>query len=136
MYRRAEQQVRAFHAAEEGMDDVHGILGLRKDTAVLLEDEGDAGGFEPAPGVFVRELFQQALHEPVAAGIGLREIPDAGEGICEVTAASARDGDLRQGLGPGLVHIDTELRPQPPEFGGAEATGGTGSYDSDPFHAM
>ena len=81
-------------------------------------------------------LLQQALHQPVAAGIGLREIPDAGEGVREVAAAAARECELRQGFRPGLVHIDTELRPQPPKLGGAEATGGSGSYDGNPFHAM
>ena len=103
---------------------------------VLLQDERDAGGFEPAPGVFLRELLQEALHQPFAARIGLGEAPDALEGVREVAAPAAGDGDLGQGFRAGLIDIDTEFRPQPPEFGGAETAGGTGSYDGDAFHDM
>ncbi len=131
-----EVQVRPVHPAQEGPDDVHGILGPGKDAVVVLEDEGDAGGFEPSAGVFLGKDLQEAFHETFAPGVGLGEGADAPERVREVAATAAGDGDFGKGFGTGLVHVHRRLRPQPPEFGGAETAGGTGSYDGDPGHVF
>ena len=106
MHGRAEHEVHTLHLAQQGVDNVHGVLGAGKYAVVVLEDEGDAGGLEPAPGVFLRENAQETLHEPFSAGIGLAERADSFEGIGQVAASAARDGDLGKGLGAGFVDID------------------------------
>ena len=131
-----EMQMRSVHFPQEGPDDVHGVLGTGKDAVVLLEDEGNAGGFEPSAGVFLGKDLQEAFHETFAPGVGLREGTDPLEGIREVATPAAGDGDFGKGLRTGLIHVYRRLRPQPPEFGGAETAGGTGSYDGDPGHVF
>ena len=69
MNRRAEPEVHAVHPAQQGMDDVHGILRAGENAVVVLEDERDTGGLEPAPGIFLRKDVQEALHQAVTAGI-------------------------------------------------------------------
>ena len=60
-----------IHAAEERPDDVHGILGAREDTVVVLKNQGNAGLFEPAPGIFLGKVVQKALHEPFSARVSI-----------------------------------------------------------------
>ena len=134
VHRRAEEEIDSVHPAEQGVDNVHGVLRAGEYAVVVLEYQGDTGGLEPVPGVFLREDAQEALHEAFSAGIGLAEGADAFKGICQVATTAARDGDLGQGLGPGLVDIDLHGRESPSQLGGAETTGGTGSYDGDAFH--
>ena len=113
------------------MDDVHGVLRAGEYALVVLEYERNAGGFEPAPGVFLREDMQEALHQAVAAGIDFGQGADPFEGVGQVAPASARDRDLGQGFRTGFIDNDMGVRKPAAQFGGAETAGGTGAYDGN-----
>lgn len=84
----------ACRESDETREDALRILRGGKHAFVALRDEGHSFAFEPFVGVAVAELLEQALHEFVAARVGLLGIADEGEGIGEVASSAAGDGHL------------------------------------------
>ena len=98
---------------------------------VLLQDEPDAFVFEPAYGLLGPEEAEGPFDEAVAARVRFLQGADAFEGIGQVAAAAARDGDLGERRPARLQDRYGHLRRRPFQPDGAEAAGGAGTDDED-----
>lgn len=128
---RPEDDTVAAHGGEEGRDDFFGALRAWKYAFVLLRDQSDTLAFEPRHRVAVAELAQQALHQPCAAWINGFDASHAGEGVGQVAAPAARDGDLGERAAGALVDGDFGLGPDLLDADGGETARRAGTDNSN-----
>ncbi len=89
------------------------ILRCWEDTLVVLSDQGYAMPFEPFVGCLMVKDFEEALHQPMAAWIDLREVTNLCEGVGAVTTSAAGDFHLGEyvlaALKDGNIHLRHHL---------------------------
>lgn len=116
------------HQAEQGVDYLHGVLRHGEDTFVFLGEQFHALCLKPFIGISVAESLQQALHQPFAARIHLRQALYLSEGVGEVASAAAGYGYLGEGSLAALVDIHLGVGQLSFDGYGGKASGCACSY--------
>ena len=126
---RADLYVVAAGLTEETVNDGLRVLCGRKHAMVRLHGEGHAVTLEPPVGVAVVEDIEEALQQPMATRIDLREIADILERVGTVAATAARHLDLAEHPRAALEDGDAHLRTHFLEVDGTEKACCTASDD-------
>ena len=116
------------HQMEQGVDYLHGVLRYREDTFVFLGEQFHALRLKPFIGISVAESLQQALHQPFAARIHLRQALHLTEGVGEVASSAAGYGYFGESLLAALVDVHLGVGQLPFDGYGGKASGCACSY--------
>ena len=130
----ADDDARAVHEVQQGMDYLHGILAGWEDALVWLYGEADPLGLKPGHELLVVELMEETLHQLMTTRIDLLQALDLGKGVGQVASSTTRDGYFGQRTLPCFEHLDVGVWKHALQVHGAETSGGA-STDNSYFHA-